>query len=284
MKALFRYLRGEINGFYLTNIYNSLNVLTEEDRNFLGRFANTVFKSEDEVVGKEYPISNDMLKGIGKVAGIFPLRVTTDSFSGALRMSMSNIVDGVEYSERGLFNMEREDFDFVRTSQEEFNTDINTLATDARRTSMNSPDDTVVGYIPEGVQVLKEDGTIDLSKIVFEPPAEGAYSEFYGVDHLYMSESENVFVNLSNKIYLDLIKALQWIRYNGDSISSLCKVIEVLCPDFLHIESIDWSNKVYGIVNYSVSAEEIDNKQMKIDALKFLVKMKFPQLIMVEEQ
>lgn len=284
MKALFRFLRGEINGFYLTNMYNSLNVLTEEDRNFLGRFANTVFKSEEEVVDKEYPMSNEMIRGLGIFAGIFPLRVTTDSFNGALRMTMSNIVDGVEYSERGLFNTDRESFDFVRTTQEEYNTDINTLATDTKKTSMNSPDDTVIGYIPEGVQVLKEDGSIDLSKILFEPPEEGAYSEFYGTDHLYMSESENVFVNLSNRVYFDLIKALQWIRYNGNSIGSLCKVISVLCPEFIHIESINWSNKVYGIVTYSVDDIEVENKQMKIDTLKFLVKMKFPQIVLVEEQ
>ena len=283
-KALFRFLRGEINGFYLTNIYDSLNVLTEEDKIFLAKFNNMVFKSENDITGNEFPMPYDMIRGIGIIAGIYPLRITTDSYNGTIRMTTSKVVDGEEYSERGLFNVATEQFDFVRTDQEEYDTDINTEADDEHRTSMNAPTDSVLGYLEEGVKNIKDDGTVDLTKVLSVPPQDKAYSEFYGVDHLFLSESENVQIDIDGELYFNLIKALQWIRYNGDSIMSLCKVINILCPDFIHIDSIDWSTGTYGIVYYEVSSAEIINKQAKIEAMKFLIRMKFPQLVLVEQE
>lgn len=283
-KAFFRFLRGEINGFYLTNIHNTLNKITEEDKQFIAQFANMVFKSASEAEYNEYPIPYDMLRGIGIIAGVFPPRVNSESYSGSLHMTTSKIVDEKEYSERGLFDMNREDFNFVRTDEQEYTTDINTLASDSNRTSMIGDNDTIVGYIPEGVEVIKEDGSIDLTKILASPPEEGAYSEFYGVKYLYLSENAYVMVNVNNEVYLELIKALQWIRYNGQSIASLCKVASIICPEFLHIENIDWSNEKYGVVTYSVSTEEYELKLVKIELLKFIVQKKFPQLVLIEQQ
>lgn len=284
-KAFFRFLRGEINGFYLTNIHNVLNTLTEEDKTFLAHFNNMVFKNPEELKGEEYPIGSEMIKGIGTIAGVFRPRVTSDSFSGTLRMTTSKVVDGVERSERGLFNMEEESFDFVRTNQDVYNTDINTEADNGHRTSMNSNTDEVKGYLASGETNIKEDGSVDLDKVLVSPPANKAYSEFYGVDHLYLSESENVYAHISPPVLLNLIKALQWIRYNGASIESLCRVTEILCPDFVKIDSIDWTNVIYSIVTYTVDSTAIvDNKQMKIEALKFLLRMKFPQMILVEQE
>lgn len=280
-KQIFRHLRGEINGFYLTKMYDTLNYFTKEDKDFLRDLYNTVFKSSLEVTGKEVPMNDNDIKGLGVFAGVFMPRVTLDSFNGAFRLSTSHIVDGEEYSERGLWNMENERFDYYHTSDPQED-DINTLATDENKSSMVGEDETVLGYIPSGVQVLKEDGTIDLTKIEAEEP-DVPYSEFYGTKFLYLSEGDNVQVQITKAVYFELIKALQWIRYNGASIKSLCKVFELLCPEFVHIESIVWSEPFYGVLTYSIDEEyEIEMKQVRIEILKYFMKKKFPQLILVE--
>lgn len=284
-KAFFRFLRGEINGFYLNSIHNTLNNISEEDKKFLADFSRLVIKKASEVRDDEYPIPKDMLLNIGLIVGILPPRITSESFSGSIRFPTSKVVDGVEYSERGLFNEQKEDFDFVHTTQDEYEDDINTLATDSAKTSLVGDDDEVTGYLEEGVEILKADGTIDLSKISDYPPQDKAYSEFYGTQYLYLAENESVTTDLIYQVYLDLLKAVQWIRYNGVSIQSLCKIFELICPAFVTIDEIDWSNEIYGVVKYTVDDEFItDNKQVKIETLKLLIQMKFPQLVMIENE
>ena len=43
-KAFFRFLRGELNGFYLKSIYNTLNESTKYTKAFLMDFNNMQFK------------------------------------------------------------------------------------------------------------------------------------------------------------------------------------------------------------------------------------------------
>ena len=57
-KAFFRFLRGELNGFYITAFNNSLNKATEQIKSFFNSFSRLTFKLHNEVEGNEYPISN----------------------------------------------------------------------------------------------------------------------------------------------------------------------------------------------------------------------------------
>lgn len=281
-KEFFRFLRGEINGFYLTSFYNTLNRLSTEDKTFLRNLYNTVFKSADEVTGIERPMSSDDITGIGVFAGVFMPRVTVDSYNGSIRLSMSNIVDGEEYSERGLWNIEQEKFGFFHTSDPQ-TTDINALATDENKSSLVGENDTLLGYIPSGEQILKEDGTIDLTKILSSPPSDVPYTEFYGTKFLYLSEGDEVKVQLNLSMFFNLIKALQWIRYNGASVDSLCKIFNILCPDFIKIDNISWNGEPFGEVDYVVDETmEIEQKQVRIAILKYFMKKKFPQYVLVE--
>ena len=52
-KAFFRFLRGELNGFYLRNMYDALNKSTEHMKAFLMDFNNQQFKKgmiDDEIL------------------------------------------------------------------------------------------------------------------------------------------------------------------------------------------------------------------------------------------
>ena len=155
-KALFRFLRGEINGFYLTNIYNSLNVYSEDIKKFF-----IDFQAQQFELGK---ISDETLYNLGKFASVFLPRRPVAVSKASLYMTRSHKVDGVEFSERGLYNTENETFDFVHTDPSIETPDINTLATSTDRSSLVG-DETAQGYISESeTDVLDDEGNVKPSR------------------------------------------------------------------------------------------------------------------------
>ena len=76
-KAFFRWLRGELNGFYVTNINGALNESTKDIKDFLSEF-----KAQQFEKGK---ITSKNLYGLGKFAGIFLPRVSKAESSASLR-------------------------------------------------------------------------------------------------------------------------------------------------------------------------------------------------------
>lgn len=393
-KAFFRFLRGELNGFYLKSIYNTLNESTKDTKTFLMNFNNMQFK--------EGMIDNTTLLNIGKFAGVFPINLAQTESLISLRMSDSKVVEGFEYSERGLFDKALEIFNyyhlnlnaeglfyFEHTSEEETE-DINNLADVNKKSSMVG-DEQLIGYVSEDVvDLIKSDGSIDMSKVTKNPPenkaynriygnqfsflSEGtedaldlntritltesyevdnveyserglykppmpnypdintlateeersslvgeeevigyiaedetdvidnqgkvraekilyevpegkAYSEFYGNQFLFLSEGEEVYSKTSNEIFLDLYKALQYIRYNGVSLKSLVNLVILICPQGLvkidHIEvAVDKTHfNVY--YNYNVEVNVTYKSQRKA-LLEILVAEKFKQVVLVE--
>lgn len=399
-KAFFRFLRGELNGYYITAFNNSLNKSTEQIKAFFSSFSHLTFKLRDEVEGNEYPISETQLKGIGIFAGVFSPWAKQDSLAGTIKFTPSHIVDDREYSERGLFNMSEESFDFFRTDEADidlensdinvyatstdrtsfvednplvlgyfaegetiinpdgslnmskllltppedkayveyygdkylfltentddvykgslqftdsflqndkqyssmclfnfitnsFNifsidtkylNDINTLANDNLRTSVVEIGARIIGYIQEGDRIIREDGTLDFSKILNAPPEGKAYSEWYGKKYLFLSEAVPIKAETTIKVYYAIIKAMQWVRYNGCSIESLCKFIEILCPDYLFLTNIEWTSSfARGIVNYGIDKDyETSDKLLRTEVFKMLISLKFPQYVFNE--
>ena len=204
-KAFFRFLRGELNGFYLKSIYNTLNESTKNTKAFLMDFNNMQFK--------EGMIDVTTLLNIGKFAGVFPLNLVQTESLTSLKMSDSKEVDGFEYSERGLYNTIQEVFNYYHLTQE--SDDINTLATEEERSSLVGEEE-VIGYIAEDeIDILDNQGKVRPEKILYEVPEGKAYSEFYGNKFLFLSEGEEIYSKTSNEIFLDLYKALQY-NYNAE--------------------------------------------------------------------
>ena len=396
-KAFFRWLRGELNGFYVTNINGALNESTKDIKDFLSEFKAQRFEN-----GK---IMNKSLYGLGKFAGIFLPRISKTESSTSLRMTESFVVDGFECSERGLFNTGLENFSFfhtrddtavyfafVRVNQGTYNNDINTTATNLERSSLVGNSDTVLGYIsseetdlfdeignvkpekvlsapPSGVayseyygdeflmlsegdnspsdnivrirmtdsnvvdgieyserglfvvpvpmfddintlatptlrsslvgsetligyisseetNVLDDNGCVRREKISATPPEGVAYSDYYGDQFLFLSEAERTYSNLEPSLYIELFKALQWIRYNGVSIKSLVKVVSIVCPDGLvKLGDIELSPKgKHWYVYYTYDdTVEVNLKAQRLNLLEFIVSMKFAQIFLVEK-
>ena len=277
-KALFRFLRGEINGFYLTNIHNSLNVYSEDIKKFF-----IDFQSQQFELGK---ISDETLYNLGKFASVFLPRRPVAVSKASLYMTRSHKVDGVEFSERGLYNTENETFDFVHTDPSIETPDINTLATPTDRSSLVG-DETAQGYISESeTDVLDDEGNVKPSKVLPDAPSEGAYSEFYGNQFLILTDgNEMTYEDIAPSLYIELFKALQWIRYNGVSIASLVRIITILCPEGLvQIQRIAVSRNGKAIYVHYIydSSSTVTNKESRLALLQYIVNIKFKQVILNE--
>lgn len=271
-KALFRWLRGELNGFYLTNINGALNESTKYIKDFLSKF-----KAQQFEYGK---ISDKNLYGLGKFAGIFLPRLSRAESLASLRMTDSLVVDGVECSECGLFNTEMENFLFFPETE-----DINLLATPKLRSSMVG-NETLIGYISsEETNVLDDNGNVRRDKISATPPVGVAYSDYYGDQFIFLSEAETSYSNLEPPLYIELFKALQWIRYNGVSIKSLGRITSIICPDGLvklgRVETAPDGRHWNIYYNYDDTVN-VTLKQQRLKLLEFIVNMKFVQVSLIE--
>lgn len=395
-KAFFRWLRGELNGFYVTNINGTLNESTKDIKDFLSEFKAQQFEN-----GK---ITYKNLYGLGKFAGIFLPRLSRAESLASLRMTESFVVYGFECSERGLFNTEAENFSFfhtkddttayfafVRVNQDTYNNDINTMATNLERSSLVGNSDMVLGYIsseetdlfdeignvkpekvlsapPSGVayseyygdeflmlsegdnspadnivrirmtdsnvvdgieyserglfvvpvpmfddintlatptlrsslvgnetligyisseetNVLDDNGNVRREKISATPPEGVAYSDYYGDQFMFLSEAEASYSNLEPSLYIELFKALQWIRYNGASIKSLGRITSLICPDGLvklgEVETAS-DGKHWNVYYDYDGTVDIPLKQQRLNLLEFIVNLKFVQVSLVE--
>lgn len=281
-KAFFRFLRGELNGFYLTTINKAWIKYTQPIYEFLGTYKRMAFKISSAVSKEETPIPFEYLKGIGITAGVFPLFVSQDSVLESIHFTASKQLDGFEYSDRGLFRIEEENFEFVRTNQNPYNSDINTLADTERRTSLIEEEAVPLGYFPEGEEVLNDDGTVNLDKLLKEPPTDRAYVPYYGDKYLYLADKTPIIGKVKNTVYVDLIETMQWIRYNGFTTATMCYLAHKLCPDYLFILEMDWT-KYKGACELTYGIDVAFEAEMKLtrqELFAITMKTKFPQVVL----
>jgi hypothetical protein len=277
-KAFFRFLRGELNGYYITAYNSMLNNATQRIKEFLVERKLEQFNLNN--------MREEDLRGLGKFAGVFFPRIRLGDSISAVRFSDSHIVDGEEYSERGLYDTEYEAFHYEHASQDSSLPDINTLATDTLRSSLVG-NEAVQGYISENeTDVLDENGRVKASKVLTEPPESGGYSEFYGNQFLFLSEGEATYTELAPSLFIELLKVMQYVRYNGVSLESLCNFINIICPDGLVlIQNIEVaSNGDHYIVYYRYNPDvtTVPYKTQRMSLFENIVKTKFKQIEMSE--
>lgn len=275
-KALFRFLRGELNGYYITNIHNAMNEYAKDIMRFLYDFDKQQFNLAS--------MSRETLYNLGKFAGIWLPRRPTSEVRTSPYMTEGHIVDGEEFSERGLFNTETEYFDFVHTDESITYPDINDLASEVQRSTFIG-DEEVQGYIAEGeTDVIDDNGNVRPEKVLEVPPLNKAYSDYYGNKFLFLSENQLTWENVSPPLFIELFKAMQWVRYNGESIGALARIIEALCPELVKIVSVTTgTDNIYVTYRYD-SSVIITSKESRLALLQYIVDMKFKQVVLVEEQ
>jgi hypothetical protein len=200
-------------------------------------------------------------------------------------MTDSHKVNNVEFSERGLYRTDSEDFYFVHTDESILSPDINALASDTQRSSLVG-NEAVRGYIPEdATNVIDDEGHVRPEKVLSTPPEGKAYSDYYGDDFLFLAEGGITYESISFSLYIELFKALQWIRYNGVSLASLVKIISILCPDGLvKIVSVQVAenSKLINVTYQYDGSLTINSKEQRLTLLQYIVGLKFKQVRLVE--
>ena len=102
---------------------------------------------------------------------------------------------------------------------------------------------------------------------------------------MFLSEAETTYSNLEPSLYIELFKALQWIRYNGISIKSLVRIVSIICPDGLvklgRVETAP-DGKHWNIYYSYDDTVDIPMKQQRLNLLEFIVNLKFVQVKLVE--
>ena len=276
-KAFFRFLRGELNGFYATSINTVLNDITESNKKELIAFYNQQLELNK--------MEAETLYNLGRFACVKLPRRPTSEAKTSIYMTDSHKVNNVEFSERGLYRTDSEDFYFVHTDESILSPDINTLASDTQRSSLVG-NEAVRGYIPEdATNVIDDEGHVRPEKVLSTPPEGKAYSDYYGDDFLFLAEGGITYESISFSLYIELFKALQWIRYNGVSLASLVKIISILCPDGLvkiaDIQVAENSKLINVTYQYDGSLT-INSKEQRLTLLQYIVGLKFKQIRLVE--
>lgn len=282
MKKLFRFLRGELNGFYIKNISYCLNNVTKDIESLFNYFWLMQFKNPTDVTVNEKPISEWDLLGIGRFAGIFMPTVTADSTSGSIRFSNPTIIDGINYSERGLFERFKEDWTYFRTNQDIYTDDISTLATRDMQAGFVPEGQPILGYIEEGVDMMDENGYIRQDLILPSPPVGKAYSPYYGEKFMHLAEVFATIQELGYDTYMLLFTNMQYIMYNGANIRSFLWITELLVSDYVEDITIEADTNRY-IVSYTLNyATELENRVKRLFAWQYIINQTYKLFVLQE--
>lgn len=282
MKRLFRFLRGELNGFYIKNISYCLNNVTRDIEVLLKYFWRMQLKNPEEVTADELPISEIDLLGLGRFAGIFMPTVTADSTSGSIRLSNPIIVEGINYSERGLFERFKENWKYFRTNQNIYTEDISTLATRDMQTGFVPEGQPILGYVEEGVNMFDENGYIIESLILPSPPVGKAYTPYYGEKFMHLAEVYTIIQELGYDTYMLLFTNMQYIIYNGANIRSFLRITEILVSDYVENITIEADTNRY-IVEYTLNNDaEIESRIKRLFAWQYIIKQTYKLFVLRE--
>jgi hypothetical protein len=282
MKYPFRFFRGELTkGFYLKHLVMFLNGAIEDILDELVYHATVQWKL-NELKPNESAIREDDVFGIGKIAGLFAGWSVVDTTLGSLRFTESHKVNGRERSERGLFDMDYESFQFVRTENDFYPDDIVNDASVIRRMSVTENGAEPIGWVKEGVRLYSQEGEIIWANILHEKPTEGAYVPFYGEKYLHTEQWIKKLLPLPVDIYKMLFECYQRISYNGLSLSEYLNATTLLCENYVcDIEVIPHESRQHYIVYYSLNPDAVMiNRERRFYTWQGFTKAKYPMFVL----
>ena len=236
MKKPFRHFRGEFaNSKYLYNLLISPNFVIQDVLDELVYQTLFQWKLENEIGKGEMAMRDEDIVDIGRIAGVFRSFGQFLTNNGSIYFSRSHIADGVQRSERGLFNMEHEVFEYVRVEQDEYSTDIVAEADAGRRMSVVPTGTPPVGYVKAGTPLFDITGEVLWDNLLDQPPQDGsAYVPFFGERFLVFEEEFLQEMYLSIPVLKLMIECLQQIRFNGPSIATFLQAAQILGEGYIY--------------------------------------------------
>jgi hypothetical protein len=257
MKRPFRFLRGELmRSLYIKNIFTGLNVFVQDIIDEVVYHTLVKWKLEDETTADEMAMREEDIVGIGKIAGLFPVRAVSRTTLGSTYFTPSYIVNGKQRSERGLMHMENESYEFVRTEYDEYPNDIANEASPEKRIGHKDSAAAPVGYVPASKPLYDKEGEVIWANVLPSPPADEAYVPFYGEKYLVHQEFFSKMLPLPVEVYKPLLECCQRIRFNGPTLQEFFNIAEIMGQGYIHeIEIVPdashrWYNVYYSLDEY----------------------------------
>ena len=210
MAQPFRFYRGELNGFYVLAILLSHNDAVSAILAELAYQALMSFAIGTDVPEGRVEIRDADLSGLARFSGVLrPVEYGQEN-QGSIVFTDSHVVDGVQYSERGLYNMLSKNIEFVRDDAGVYGTDIATLASSNLRMSLVPHGTARSGTCRSELSYSIARATLFPSALLLAPPAHGHYEEYYGPNLLTL---ENVFTssagNMTTDIFMKYYKSIR---------------------------------------------------------------------------
>jgi hypothetical protein len=284
MKLPFRFFRGELShGHYLFRLLIFLNYAVRDVLDELVYQTLFQWKTEEETTAAEMPIRDEDIINIAKIAGLFQIRAYGKISTGSVYFTPDHRVNGVQRNERGLFNMDTENFDYLRTEHDEYPDDITTEASALRRASMVPQGAPPVGYVPMGVAAFDDAGNVLWDNILSEPPADGTpYTTFYGEQYLHFEEFFYKELPLTIEVFKLFFECVQRIRHNGPSTSEFFTITDILGGGYIYDLSIAQAGRHYE-VSYRLDPNHIVlQRERRLVAWKAVCAQKFKLFRLVE--
>lgn len=289
MKQLFRFFRGEFNGWFTYALCTFLNIyLTAEGiiKELIYAFRSQWILEADQTQNS-IALREADYEGIAVIAGIFRQRLSGETNYGSIWFTQSSktLHPGFpERNERGLARKDWDDFIFVRIERDTYDNDINTIATDKARSTLVENGAALVGYVAEGTQLYQQDGTIIESAILPAPPSGMAYIELYKSKYLHFEEIFYGVSILSLESFKRVIEVAQQIRRNGASLSDLIELTEILVEGYVSSLRIEWTDGFCTCYYKLDENSSVIDKTKRYRAWEIITQMKFPLVTFALEE
>lgn len=290
MKKIFRYLTGELNGYWVQAFAYFFNDAIADVYTLFNRMRKLKIKfetDEDFDGSKDAALTTSDLYNLTVFSGLFQPKVTAEVNVGSIRLvPPEDAAQYGTYSERGLLNKLTSSFEFFRLAEQEYENDITTLATENLQASMVPENSAVLGYIyATDTDMLDEEGNVIISRLHSSVPVDDTpYVPFYGNKYLHLAESIIQTAVIPDELLLNVFKICQRIRYNGSSIEGLCGIFDALFPDReVQIVSITSSEVVGAFILKIVRNGTSEGLYTKMSVLNLLINYKFKQFVIEEE-
>jgi hypothetical protein len=284
VKLPFRFFRGEFtNGYYLIRLLTFVNKAVQH---VIDEFVYQMlfqWKTEEEIVKGEMPIRDEDILNVGKIAGLFQIRAYSGITTGSVYFTPSHIAYGKQRSERGLFDMDTENFEFIREEHDEYPDDIDVEASAQKRMSLVPAGTPPLGYIPMDAQVFDQAGNVIWGNILPEPPTDGTpYTTFYGEKYLHFEETFYKELPLTIDVFKLLLECVLRIRHDGPTIKGFFDITQILGGGYIYDLEIEQQGRRY-FVYYRLSPNVVVvQRERRLAAWKLMCYQKFKLFTLVE--
>jgi len=251
MRLPFRFLRGELNGVYVTSIMSALNTAVSDVISELVYQKTLAFKAPEDVSADESPVRESDMEDIGKIAGIYRIIIQTYGSIRAIKFTTSNIVNGEERSDRGLYNIDSEEFEFVHTEQDDYTEDITDLATEKKIASFIPHEQAPIGYNEAGTDIIDDDGNVIEENVLSEPPDGTPYAAFYGQKFARLENYAIQRLKMPFDLYLIYFMLMMKLRRYPPTVQIFLQITELIGQGYITNVEIVPSNWYY-IVYYDL--------------------------------